>query len=141
MKQARSKVARRYDVNRKPHEYRVGDTVVLRLNTVGSKAHNISAKLSLRWSKPVVIAKIVWPNTVLLTNPETGVIVRRAHVNQLKPLCNDCTLFVYGSHSVMFCCDPLPLELGARQMIADPCYLEPEASVAEEGVPKRRSGR
>jgi len=32
----------------------------------------------------MVTAKIVRPNVVLLANPETGVIVRRAHVSQLK---------------------------------------------------------
>jgi len=82
--QARKKVARRYDVNRKPHQFQIGDTVVYRLNLASSKAQNISAKLLLRWSKPIVIAKIVRPNVILLANPETGVIVRRAHVSQLK---------------------------------------------------------
>ena len=82
--QARKKVARRYDVNRKPHQFQVGDTVVYRMNLASSKAQNISAKLLLRWSKPMVIAKIVRPNVVLLANPETGVIGRRAHVSQLK---------------------------------------------------------
>ena len=85
MKQARSKVARRYNASRRPHQYRVGDTVVFRIHAVSSKARNITAKLLLRWSKPVVVAKIVGPNTVLLANPETGVIVRRAHMSQLKP--------------------------------------------------------
>jgi hypothetical protein len=84
LRQARNKVARRYDANRKPHQYHAGDTVVFRLKSASSKAQNISAKLLLRWSKPVVIAKIVGPNT-LLGNPDTGVIVRRAHVSQLKP--------------------------------------------------------
>jgi hypothetical protein len=82
--QARKKVAQRYDVNRKPHQFQVGDTVVYRTNLASSKSQNISAKLLLRWSKPTVIAKIVRPNVVLLANPEMGVIVRRAHVSQLK---------------------------------------------------------
>jgi len=56
--------------------------VVYRMNLASSKAQKISAKLLLRWSKPIVIAKIVRPN--VLANPETGVIVRRAHVSQLK---------------------------------------------------------
>jgi len=85
LKQARSKVAWRYDVNRKPHQYREGDTMIFRLNAASSKAQNISAKLLMRWSKPLVIAKIVGPNTVLLAKHDTGVIVRRAHVSQLKP--------------------------------------------------------
>ena len=58
--------------------------VVYRKNLVSSKAQGISAKLLLRWSKPMVVAKILRPNVVLLANPETGVLVRRAHVSQLK---------------------------------------------------------
>lgn len=88
MKQARNKVAKRYDVDRNPHEYQVGDTVVCRIRLASSKANNISAKFLLRWSKPVTIAKIVRLNVVLLVNPETGVIVRGAHVSQLKAFVN-----------------------------------------------------
>jgi len=61
LKQARNKVSRRYDANRKPHQYRVGDTVVYHMKLASSKALNISAKLLLRCSKPMVIAKIVRP--------------------------------------------------------------------------------
>ena len=55
------------------------------LKLSSSKAQNITAKLLLTWSEPVVIAKIVRPKVVLLANPDTGVIIRRAHVSQLKP--------------------------------------------------------
>jgi len=82
--QARKKFARRHDINRKPYQFQIGDTVVYRMNLASSKAQNISAKLLSRWSKPIVIAKIVRTNVVLLANAETGVIVRRAHVNHLK---------------------------------------------------------
>jgi hypothetical protein len=84
LKSANKKVARRYDLKQKPHQYRVGDMVLYRLNLRSSKAQNISAKLLLRWSTPMVIAKFVRPNVVLLVNPDTGVITRRAHVTQLK---------------------------------------------------------
>jgi len=47
--------------------------------------HNISAKFLLKWSKPVIIAKIVQPNMGLLVNTETGGIIREAHVSQLQP--------------------------------------------------------
>jgi hypothetical protein len=40
--------------------------------------------MSLSWSEPTVIVKEVRPNVVLLAHPDTGVIVRRAHVSQLK---------------------------------------------------------
>jgi hypothetical protein len=84
LKLARSKVTRRYDAKRKPHPYCVGETVVFRLNIASSKAQKISAKMLMRWSKSVVISKFVGPNTVLLANPETGVVVKRAHVSQFK---------------------------------------------------------
>ena len=51
---------------------------------VGFKAQNISGKLLLSWSEPLVIAKIVNFNNVLMANPTTGVIVRKAHVSQIK---------------------------------------------------------
>ena len=83
--QARNNEAKRYNASRRPHSYQVGDMVVYHLNAISSKARNISAKLSLKWFELVVVAKTLRPNVVLLANPDTGVIVRRAHVSQLKP--------------------------------------------------------
>jgi hypothetical protein len=81
---ATKKVARRYDLNRKPHQFRVGDVVMYRLHNVSSKVRNVTAKLLLKWSPPVVITKFARPSFVLLANRETGVVIRRAHVSQLK---------------------------------------------------------
>ena len=39
----------------------------------------------LKWSRPLAIVDEVRPNVVLLANPDSGVIVRRARVTQLKP--------------------------------------------------------
>jgi hypothetical protein len=85
LKAARDKVARRYNANRKPHSYKEGDLVMFKRNSVSSKAQNITSKLLMRWSEPVIIAKIINTNNMLLVNPDTGVIIRRAHVSQLKP--------------------------------------------------------
>jgi hypothetical protein len=85
LRRARNKVAKRYDGCRKPHEYRAGDTFMYKMMMFSSKANNVTAKLLLRWSKPVVIAKVIRPSVVLLASPETGVVIRRAHVSQLKP--------------------------------------------------------
>jgi hypothetical protein len=85
---AKKKVAQSYNASRKPHQYLAGDTVVYRLNLVSSQALNVSAKHLLKWSTPVVIARFVRTNVALLANPDTGVIVRRAHVSQLKPYVN-----------------------------------------------------
>ena len=72
MKQARSRVAKRYNVDCKSRKYQVGDTLLCRMRMASSKANNISAKFLLKWSKPVVIAKIVWPDMVVLANLKTG---------------------------------------------------------------------
>ena len=55
------RVATRYNKDHKPHQFQVGDMVVYRLHLASSKAQNITAKLLLRWSRPVVIAKMVSP--------------------------------------------------------------------------------
>lgn len=85
LKRARDRVSARYNVGRSPDPYKFGDTVVFRMRLASSKPNTVSAKLLLRWSKPVAIAKVVRPNVVLLADPATGLIVRRAHVSQLKP--------------------------------------------------------
>jgi len=82
---ARKRVAQRFNANRKPNQYKVGDLVRYQLKLRSSKSQEISAKLLLRWSVPVTIGKMVRPNVVLLANPDTGVIIRRAHASQLKP--------------------------------------------------------
>ena len=53
-------------------------------NLVSSKAQNVTGKLLMRLSEPVIIAKVVNTN-MLLANPDTGVIIRRVHVSKLKP--------------------------------------------------------
>ena len=54
-----------------------------------------------RWSEPLVIAKLVRNNGVLLTNPVTGVIVRTAQVGQLKPYM--CRSLVLGYFHLLIC--------------------------------------
>jgi hypothetical protein len=88
LKHARDRVAERYNQRRKEHTFKVGDYIMFRRHLVSSKAQNVSAKLMLRWSDPVVIAEILRTNVVLFANPDTGVILRRAHVSQLKAYVN-----------------------------------------------------
>jgi hypothetical protein len=82
--EANTKVAGRFNKNRRPHGFKVGDRVRYRLNVLSSKAQGVSAKMALRWSEPTVISREVRPNVVLLAHPVTGVVVRRAQVSQLK---------------------------------------------------------
>jgi hypothetical protein len=82
--EANTKVAGRFNKNRRPHGFKVGDHVRYRLNVLSSKAQGVSAKMALRWSEPMVILRDVCPNVVLLAHPVTGVVDRRAQVSQLK---------------------------------------------------------
>jgi hypothetical protein len=62
----------------------VGDLVLVRMHPLSSKSQQRSAKLDFRWSVPLKIVRFVSPVTVQLANPDTGVIVRKAHVSQVK---------------------------------------------------------
>ena len=84
LRKARARVAERYNLARRQVDFRVGDLVLLRLPPLSYRSRQRSAKLDLRWSVPWKIARFVSPVTVLLANPDTGVIVRKAHVSQLK---------------------------------------------------------
>jgi hypothetical protein len=84
LKKARDKVARRYNAGRQQAEFAVHDLVMVRLHPISSKSQRRSAKLDCMWSVPFKIAKLTSPVTVCLANPDTGVIVRKAHVSQLK---------------------------------------------------------
>jgi hypothetical protein len=84
LRNARRKVADNYNAVRRRAEFRVGDRVMVRCYPQSSKLHQHSAKSDYKWSMPLVIAKFVSPVTVALANPETGVVVRKAHISQLK---------------------------------------------------------
>jgi hypothetical protein len=85
LKAASDKVAKRYNSTRKEHKYKVGVWVLYRKNLTSSKALNETAKLMLQWSEPVIMARLTASNNVELANPNTGVVVHKAHVSQLKP--------------------------------------------------------
>ena len=84
LKQANNRVARRYNRGRIANNFRVGDLVRYRLHPISSKVRGVSAKLMLKWSEPCVILEEVRPNVVLLGRPDTRIVVRRAHVSQVK---------------------------------------------------------
>jgi hypothetical protein len=84
LRKARAIMADKYHAVRWQAVYRDGNLVLVVLYTLSSKLHQRSAKVDYRWSVLLVIAKVVSPVTVPLANPDTGVIVRKAHVSQLK---------------------------------------------------------
>ena len=81
---SKKRVVRRYNLGRKADQFCEGDLVRYHFYLSSSNVHNITDKM-LRWSMPVKIVRRIEPNVVLLAGPETGTIVRRAHVSQLKP--------------------------------------------------------
>ena len=85
LRKARDNVRKRYNQNRKEHQYLEGQTVVVKLHPLSSKKDKRSAKLELRWSRPLVISRFLSPVTVELVDRDTGSCVRKAHVSQLKP--------------------------------------------------------
>jgi hypothetical protein len=85
LRMAKNRVAERYNVGRKETPYKVGDLVLCQRKVLSSKGKGISQKLELKWSAPMVIERFLKPTVVQLAMPESGVIVRKAHVSQLKP--------------------------------------------------------
>ena len=57
---------------------------MVKLHPLSSKKDKRSAKLELRWSRPLVIGQFLNPVTVELVDRDTGARVRKAHVSQLK---------------------------------------------------------
>jgi hypothetical protein len=77
-------VAKRFNVGRKEAQYKVGDTVLCQRKVLSSKGKGISQKLELKWSVTMEIVRVLKPNVVQLAMPESGVIIRKAHISQLK---------------------------------------------------------
>jgi hypothetical protein len=84
LRRATDHVARRYNATTRETPFKVGDTVVYKLKVLSSKTKGVSAKLGIKWSKPMVIAKFLKHNVVQLANLDSGVVIRNAHISQLK---------------------------------------------------------
>lgn len=80
----RDPLARGYNAGEKAAPFKVGDVVVYRVKALSSRGKNVSAKLGLKWSKPMIIVTFFKPNIVQLANSDTGVVVTKAHVCQLE---------------------------------------------------------
>jgi hypothetical protein len=64
--------------------FRVGDLVLVKLHPQSSKVLKSSAKIENKWSNPLLISRFLTKVTVQLANPDNSVIVRKAHISQLK---------------------------------------------------------
>jgi hypothetical protein len=82
---AKNRVASRFNRGRKEAHYKVGDLVLCQRKVLRSKGKGISQKLELRWSVPMKTQRFLKPTVVQLASPKSGVIIRKAHLSQLKP--------------------------------------------------------
>jgi hypothetical protein len=82
---AKNRVANRFNRGRQEAHYKVGDLVPCQRKVLNSKGKGISQKLELRWSVPMKVDRFLKPTVVQLASPESGVIITKAHVSQLKP--------------------------------------------------------
>jgi hypothetical protein len=78
-------MANRYNRNRVPQPFRVGDLVYCRNHRVIHAGQQITAKLLHRWEGPFKIESFLTPVTARLVNPTTGNFVTRVHVSWLRP--------------------------------------------------------
>jgi hypothetical protein len=61
-----------------------GELVLDKLHPLSSKPLQHAAKIASKWAGPFVIVKSFTKVTVQLANADTGVIVKKALVSQLK---------------------------------------------------------
>jgi transposase InsO family protein len=79
------RLAKRYNSNRKPVPFKVGDLVYYRNHPVSHAGRQVTAKLQHRWKGPFKVSKFLTPVTVRMVETTTGQFVTRAHVSLLKP--------------------------------------------------------
>lgn len=82
---ARELVRRKYNRGRIPNPFQVGDLVYCRAHPVSSAVDKRAAKLCYRWTGPHRILRFLTPVTASLGDPQTGKILRKAHLSHLKP--------------------------------------------------------
>jgi len=82
---SRDKREGRYNKNRVPSPFKVGDMVYYKYHALSNAGRKIAAKLMPRYRGPFKIAKFLTAVTVRLVDPNTDRFITRAHVSLLKP--------------------------------------------------------
>ena len=88
-------MARMYNAVRRAPPFKEGD-IVYRVNILNLKWKGISPKFM--WSNPMVVAKFLKPNVVLLANAETGLVVRKLPVSQINTYHKEGSCQAEGLH-------------------------------------------
>ena len=78
-------MANRYNRNRVPQPFKVGDLVYYRNHPVSHAGWQITAKLLHSWKGPWKIESFLTLVTARLVDPTTGNFVTKVHVSLLKP--------------------------------------------------------
>jgi hypothetical protein len=78
-------MAQRYNRNRVPQPFRIGDLVYYKNHPISDATRRITAKLLPRYKGPFRVEAFLAPVTVQLVDLGTGRFVTRAHVSLLKP--------------------------------------------------------
>jgi hypothetical protein len=60
----------------------VVDVLVDQINVLSLKEKSVAAKLELKWSKTMAIAKFMKPKVVQIANANSGVMGKKAHLSQ-----------------------------------------------------------
>jgi hypothetical protein len=81
---SRANLEHRYNRNRVPQPFKVGDLVYYKNHPISHAGRHIAAKLMPRYKGPFKIYRFLTPVTVRLVMPTTGQFVTRAHVSLLK---------------------------------------------------------
>jgi hypothetical protein len=78
-------MATRYNKDRNPQSFQVGDMVYCKNHPISDAGKHISAKLLQRWKGPFKVETFLTPVTVRLVYLAMGKYVTRAHASHLKP--------------------------------------------------------
>jgi hypothetical protein len=76
--------ARRYNQNRVPHPFKIGDLLYYKNHSISHAGKQIAAKLMLRYKGPFKFDRFLTPVTARLVDPATGRVVTKVHVSLLK---------------------------------------------------------
>jgi len=82
---SRNNIERRYNRNRQPNPFTVGDLVCYKNHPICHAGKRVAAKLMLRYKGPLKIDSFLTPVTVRLVHPVSGIFITRAHLSLIKP--------------------------------------------------------
>ena len=83
--QQQKRYGRRYNQNRQPNPFKVGDLVYYKNHPISHAGKLVAAKLMPRYKGTFKIDSVLTPVTVKLVHPVSGIFITRAHLSLIKP--------------------------------------------------------